>query len=194
MMNRILYTVWFGPKMSKNRIKCLDTIVKNSCVDVCLITDENLQDYIDDNLHPKFYDLTRPQFKADYLRCYLMQNGGGYTDIKNISWNWNPYFKELEESTAEFIGYQEVSGGVSRYLPKSIRQKHERFIGCGHFLFKPNTEFATYWLNILHSYFDSIDVKHIPLGKVSGIMHEAMVSFDCKYLNTMPTVDMKNYR
>lgn len=194
MIKRKLYTCWFGPKMSADRSRCFDAIVKNSGVEVHLITDNNIKDYVDNDIHPKFYDLPRPQFKADYLRCYLMKNGGGYTDVKNISWNWNPYFDELEDSSAEFIGYQEVKGGVSRYLPKEIRRNHQQFIGCGHFAYKPNTKFAHHWITTLNTYFDSIDVKDIPIGKVSGIMHEAMLSFDCNFLNTMPKVNMENYR
>ena len=37
--------------------------------------------------------------------------GGGYTDLKNTTKDWNTYFDNLKNSNKWVNGYQEINGG-----------------------------------------------------------------------------------
>ena len=111
MVERILYTFWFGSEMSKDRKYCFDSMVKNSGVQTILITDKNLEKYITEPLF-KGFDLLSSTHKSAYLRPYFMKHYGGcYADIKYLDYDLNPYFELLENSDKQFIGYQEKSFG-----------------------------------------------------------------------------------
>lgn len=188
-MKRILYTVWFGPKMSDVRKQCFDSILKNTNVEVVLINEDNFKDYLK-NYHPRFDTLSREQFKADYIRAYMMYHyGGGYSDIKMIDYDWNSYFDELDKSDKDAIGYQELPGGVSFFLPKHIRNKHQMFIGCGHFIFKKGSPLAKQYLNTIHQILDQGDPKR---GELSGVFHKAQLRHLNSTIKNMPIVNGKS--
>ena len=115
MSQRNLYSFWVGNNnlvMNQNRINGIESLKNNSKVNYILVTNENLQDFIFDEypLHPGYQHLSDVH-KADYLRTYFMHHhGGGYTDIKPCSWDWNPYFDQLESSDAFGIGAPEDEG------------------------------------------------------------------------------------
>jgi hypothetical protein len=105
-MNKTLFLIWFGglENMSANRKKCLDSIYQHAGVDIVLITEDNLNHWLVEPLHPAFEYLSLTH-KADYLRSYLMHfYGGAYTDIKFNDFNWLKYFDDLEKSDKEING------------------------------------------------------------------------------------------
>jgi mannosyltransferase OCH1-like enzyme len=90
MIDRKIYCVWVGENtaMNENRINGLESIRKNSGVEVVLVNNDNLNSFVKEGhpIHEGFKYLSDVH-KSDYLRCYLMHHyGGGYSDIKPCSW------------------------------------------------------------------------------------------------------------
>jgi hypothetical protein len=161
MLQRILYCFWFGGEMSENRKKCYNSILDVSNVDVQLITDENLNDYVlpEYPLHPGFVFLSDTH-KSDYLRSYFMYHyGGGYTDIKICKFDWNPYFEILEQSDKSFAGCPQYSPKHIAYKP--YKQHYDKLVGCTNFIFKKHSKFGKLWHDCTN---DVIDLK-LPLLK-----------------------------
>ena len=152
MYNRTLYTFWFGPEMSKDRKYCFDSMVANSGVNLVLVTENNLQDFVTRPLHKGFNYLSATH-KSAYLRPYFMKHHGeGYTDIKYLDHSFAPYYDMLDNSDCDFIGYQEqVFGSWSKDHPNK-----EKLLGCGRYIFKKNTRFANIWYNKLCKYLDAV--------------------------------------
>lgn len=153
---RPIYVFWTGKnKMSENRRRCLESI-KSSCkVKVILITPDNLDKYIlkDYPLHPGFEYLSLVH-KSDYLRTYFMNfHGGGYTDIKQCDFDWNPYFKILEDTNNWCIGYSEIPGG-SASTNEHIRNSYKELIGNGMYIFKKRTPLTEDWYRCLQTKMD----------------------------------------
>lgn len=151
-MDRVIYCFWVGRNnthMNSNRIKGLQSIVDNAKVRVELITNENLYSYIFDKspLHEGYHYLSDVH-KADYLRTYFMHHyGGGYTDIKPCSWDWNIYFEQLEKSDAFGIGSPEDEGelSVTPKLRPWLGKHWSKLMTNDLYIFKPGTEFTTKW-------------------------------------------------
>lgn len=149
---RKLFAFWFGPKMSKDRKYCFDSMVKNSGVETILITEDNLKNYIVDPLYEGF-NLLSSTHKSAYLRPYFMKYyGGAYFDIKYLDHDLNPYFDLLENSDKQFIGYQEKS-----FNPWSKNWEEEyKLAGVCRYIFKPQTPFANEWYDIVLNYLNLI--------------------------------------
>ena len=151
-MKRRIFCFWTdNAKMSRHRRACLDSIVKNSNCRVELVTPENLGGFIlkDHPLH-EAYRFLHAAHKADYLRCYFMHHhGGGYTDIKQTGFDWNPYFDELEnDENLWCVGYRERAPHTAAGPPGEIeksRRNWELLLGCGACIFKPGTPFTSEW-------------------------------------------------
>ena len=157
MIDRKIYLFWTGTNlMSQDRIKCLDSIRKNSKCEVVLVTPENLPDYIlaEYPLHPAFEYLSLTH-RADYLRCYFMYHyGGGYSDIKMIDYNWNEYFAIFDDSTIWAVGYSEIGPegvalGSSNY--NELCKNYFKLIGNGSYIIRKNTKLTKEWYDDVHS-------------------------------------------
>lgn len=155
-MERVIYCFWVGHNntvMNENREKGLQSLIKNSGVEVKLITNDNLSQFIltDHPLHPGFESLSDVH-KADYLRTYAMHHyGGGYSDIKPCSWNWNPYFDDLESSDCFGIGAPEDEGELS-VTPRQrpwLGKYWDKLMTNDLYIFKPQTEFTSRWYSKL---------------------------------------------
>lgn len=155
---RRLFCFWTGNnEMSERRKRCFDTI-KNSSVEVILITPKNLEEYIPKKdsqdfptLHEGFQYLSETH-KADYLRTYFMNfYGGGYSDIKDTRNSWIESFDTLNQRPDIWsIGYKEVgSWGVpnvpNQEINKVIHDNWFRLIGNGAYIFKKHTPFTEEW-------------------------------------------------
>lgn len=177
---KVIYCFWTGAnEMSENRKNAIASIKANCGIDVKLITPENIDEYVieDFPLHKAFPFLSNVH-KSDYLRCYFMHHyGGGYSDIKIQLQDWNNAFKNLEESTAYAIGYQEISkSGTAKLtsfypldalerLSKEIDRNYYYLIGNGSYIFKRNTNFTDEWITELHR---RLDIKYNDLKKNPG--------------------------
>lgn len=222
MLQRNLYSFWVGHNnlvMNQNRINGLESIKNNSNVNFILINNENLPDYILEGhpLHQGFNYLSDVH-KADYLRTYFMHHyGGGYTDIKPCSWDWNTYFDQLENSDAFGIGAPEDEGELSVTLKqRAWLGKHwDKLVSNDLYIFKPNTEFTTKWYNKL---LEIMDIKFNNLQKFPAknsreaadtivtrypiewgeilleIFHPLCYEYTDRLIKTMPLPITKNYR
>ena len=222
MLQRNLYSFWVGHNnlvMNQNRINGLESIKNNSNVNFILINNENLPDYILE-VHPlhQGFNYLSDVHKADYLRTYFMHHyGGGYTDIKPCSWDWNAYFDQLENSDAFGIGAPEDEGELSVTLKqRAWLGKHwDKLVSNDLYIFKPNTEFTTKWYNKL---LEIMDIKFNNLQKFPAknsreaadtiatrypiewgeilleIFHPLCYEYTDRLIKTMPLPITKNYR
>lgn len=222
MLQRNLYSFWVGHNnlvMNQNRINGLESIKNNSNVNFILINNENLPDYILE-VHPlhQGFNYLSDVHKADYLRTYFMHHyGGGYTDIKPCSWDWNTYFDQLENSDAFGIGAPEDEGELSVTLKqRAWLGKHwDKLVSNDLYIFKPNTEFTTKWYNKL---LEIMDIKFNNLQKFPAknsreaadtivtrypiewgeilleIFHPLCYEYTDRLIKTMPLPITKNYR
>jgi len=222
MLQRNLYSFWVGHNnlvMNENRLNGLQSLMNNSKVNHILITNETLPSYILDNhpLHPGYQYLSDVH-KADYLRTYFMHHhGGGYTDIKPCSWDWNPYFDQLEASDAFGIGAPEDEGELS-VTPKQrpwLGQHWDKLMTNDLYIFKSNTEFTMKWYSML---LGIMDVKFNNLQKFPAkssreaadtiitrypiewgeilleIFHPLCYEYTDRLIKTMPLPITSNYR
>lgn len=152
-VDRIVYVFWTGVNdMSINRKRCLESIYKNIGVEVRLITFYNLADYVkqDYPLHEAYQYLSETH-KSDYLRTYFMHHyGGGYTDIKNTTTDWTPFFESLENSDNLANGYTEIAGGSASNDPMITEGGYKDCIGNGGYIFKNYTKLTKEWIDELN--------------------------------------------
>tara|TARA_R110000824_G_scaffold180754_1_gene361237 strand:- start:205 stop:744 length:540 start_codon:yes stop_codon:yes gene_type:complete len=105
--------------------------------------------------------------------------GGGYSDIKRTTGDWEPSFDRLEKSDKIGIGYREVPKGSARlehctldptksvycreftlnetgtqWSSKHLESNMDKLIGCGCYMFRKQTEFTQDWWNALHEKMD----------------------------------------
>lgn len=149
-----LYCFWTGKnKMSEVRTKNLESL-KNTELEVILITPDNLNKYIKEPLH-EGYEYLSETHKADYLRTYFMHfYGGGYADIKLFKESWLPYMKKLENDNIWAIGYKEVPNGPAvlddnKELSEKMKKDYKKLIGNCAYIFKPNTPITQEWYNTM---------------------------------------------
>lgn len=171
-----IFCIWSGDnQMSDSRKLCFDSILKNSGVAVELITPEVLDKWIlpESPIHQAYQYLSLTH-KADYLRAYLMHHyGGGYSDIKYINFNWNPYFDIMNyEKYLLFVGYPEKSPLHIAAHDIHIRNKFYELCGCCHFIMRPYSEFTTRWMAIVDHILDN---KLETLKKYPGSYHPRAV-------------------
>lgn len=157
MVDKKIYCFWVGnnnTEMNDNRKNGLASLYINSKCEVMLVDNDNLHTFIleDHPLHEGFEYLSDVH-KADYLRTYFMHHyGGGYTDIKPCSWDWNPYFDQLNADPNAFgIGAPEDEGELS-VTPNQrpwLGQHWDKLMTNDMYIFKPGTEFTQKWYNKL---------------------------------------------
>lgn len=156
MLDRNIYCFWVGhnnTSMNENRLNGLRSIRENSGVNTILINNDTLKEYIlpGHPLHEGFNYLSDVH-KADYLRTYFMNfYGGGYTDIKPCSWDWNIYFDELENSDAYGIGAPEDEFELSVTVKQRgwLGKYWNTLISNDLYIFKPKTYFTETWYSTL---------------------------------------------
>lgn len=244
-MSYQVFMLWTGDNsMSPNRRNSIISSQQKIEVPIRIIDDETLQNEIlreiGIQLHPTYYCLNLAH-RADYLRALLMHFlGGGYSDIKLNSTSWLTSFGELTSSSVHTaVGYREVSAaGVANvysssvtlhdnkikkfknYLKyKTMRRKYRKLIGCGAFIFKPNSEFTSQWWFELNHRLDflydslmanpcQLDPKERP-GKIySGtvskypvpwtyllgdIFHPLCLKYSSSILQTLPPPSFDDY-
>eukprot|EP00747_Dinoflagellata_sp_TGD_P028274 gnl/TRDRNA2_/TRDRNA2_133154_c0_seq2.p1 gnl/TRDRNA2_/TRDRNA2_133154_c0~~gnl/TRDRNA2_/TRDRNA2_133154_c0_seq2.p1 ORF type:complete len:353 (-),score=21.46 gnl/TRDRNA2_/TRDRNA2_133154_c0_seq2:167-1225(-) len=135
-LHKVVWMCWTGTNPMPAHLRlCLQTVRKNSGLEVILVTPDNLAEYVPDP-HPgyKFLHLAH---RADYLRCYLLHNYGGiYLDCDTIVLkSLEGLFDALEDFDA--VGYDGSPWG--------------EFIGISDMgPFKPGTELTNLWFAALH--------------------------------------------
>lgn len=172
-IDRVVYCFWTGENiLTPNRIKSLKYIKQNVGVEVKLITNDNLKNYIlkETPLHSAYPYLSNVH-KADYLRTYFMHHyGGGYADIKRHDNNWLEAFIQLETNPNFWIiGYPETCENDIAALHGgfgiALKKHYAYLIGNGSYICKPYTPFTYSWINNLHK---KLDEKELLLRKNPG--------------------------
>lgn len=182
-MQRKIFCFWTGDNaISDIRMKSLQSFSKSG-LEVCLVTSDNLLEYINkEDLHPAYYNLNLAH-RADYLRAYFMHHfGGAYCDIKRIDHSWLDVFEELEsDDNLLAAGYPEIGRwGVGNCYASStllnensfkkkysyfkwrfLQLNYTKLIGNGAFIFKPKTVITQEWWNELNKRLDKLTIKLI---------------------------------
>jgi len=177
--NRILHLCWFSDfkTMSYNRKLSLKILYKTSGVNINLITNKNFYQYenLEIPIHKGFQYLSDVH-KSAYTRCYMMYFfGGGYSDIKPNSFDWNKYFDKLYLSEYDAAGYRETRfedivnfWEDSEFIKKEVENNYFNFAGNGLYIYKPKTKIARLWLEEVHK---KLDYKFEDLKKYPGTFH-----------------------
>lgn len=211
-IDRIIYTFWTGEtEMSPNRKKCLDHLVANAGCDVKVITPANVTPYIlADHPFHEGYNLLSQVHRSDYLRTYFMHfHGGGYSDIKFTTGDWNKAFDDILQNDTIFVnGYHEPSPtGV--YGGPHAKSLWKEIPGTGAFIMRPKTEFTKQWYGQMIKKMDEKleDLKKhpathpratpevqpgYPIGwteLLADIFHPLICNFRDKLLFTVPIPD-----
>jgi hypothetical protein len=143
--------------------------------------------------------------------------GGGYSDIKPCSWDWNIYFDRLEKGYDYGVGAPEDEGPLS--TPLIIRKEYgdhwDKMISADLFIFKPYTVFTSYWYTQMMQRMDEnlVPLKKNPAttsreaadtvvtkypirwaGILCEIFHPLCVNFTDRISKTMPLPIRDNYR
>jgi len=161
LTSRTVFCLWTGSEiLSENRLKALWSIFNNTGRPVAFVTQETLNEWVVQGspMHPAYPYLSSTH-KSDYLRCYLMHHfGGGYSDIKQTTARWEPFFAQLEQSEDSLaLGYTELPHGIPHVhgeFGDQIRAAHQELIGLCSFIFKPKTQLTTKWYEQLHDLLD----------------------------------------
>ena len=160
--NKTMFVIWSGVnEMSATRKKCLDSIIRLSRCNVCLITPKNLNRYIlEEYPFHEAYEYLSETHRADYVRTYLMHHyGGGYMDIKSIDTSYGEYFDELLENDKIWaVGYTEIGPEAVAVLPGEfgieLSNNWDKLIGNCAYIFRPNTPLTREWYERLHNVLD----------------------------------------
>lgn len=149
-----IFCFWTGSNpMSQARKDCIESMRKIGCI-LRLVTPENLSDYIlqTSPLHPAYPYLSEVH-KSDYLRTYFMHYyGGGYSDIKQQTGCWYPYFDKLRDSDAYIAGYTEIGERGVGYPP--VAHTWNELVGNGAYICRPNTPFTKEWFSAMNAVLD----------------------------------------
>ena len=157
-IQRRIFCFWTGTnEMSENRKKCMDDLIAKSGCTVVLVKPDNLSSYIlkDHPLHPA-YEYLSETHKSDFLRTYFMHlHGGGYSDIKKPTGDWNKAFDDIIGNKEIIInGYHEPSiGGVAG--DEETKSHWKEIPGNCAYIIRPRTEFTEKWYSTLISLLDS---------------------------------------
>ena len=176
-VDKVIYCFWTGEnEMSGNRKKGYESLVKNSGIEVKLITPKNLGEYLlpEHPLHPAYDNLSLVH-KSDYLRCYFMHfHGGGYSDIKTNYNNWEKAFDSLQSNPNKWLlGYTELTpfgmGKDQGNIDQDLQYYYKSCVGTGGFICRSNTRFTAEWFVELNKRMDafSAELEKFP-GDVKG--------------------------
>ena len=207
-----LYCFWTGDnEMSIDRYKCFESL-KNSEMNVILITNKNLEKFILKNypLHEGYQYLSYTH-KADYLRTYFMHfYGGGYSDIKMTHFSWIDNLKKLNNSKKFAVGYKETKSTDVCI----VKNKYKLVIGNCAYIFKPQSIFTTEWYTKLIKKMDTNlqQLKKFPARTpqeiysksypypfewaeiLGNIFHPLCYKYHKYLLQTLDLPEFKNYR
>lgn len=160
-----VFCFWTGDnEMTETRKQCLDQMRQTIGCEVVLITKDTLPSFILPQfpLHEAYTYLSETH-KADYLRTYFMHfYGGGYSDIKKQTGNWNDAFEKLRNSDCYITGYREGGEGAIAYQP--VKHAYRDLIGNCAYICKPNTPFTREWYSSMIQLMDTKldDLKKYP--------------------------------
>lgn len=161
-VNKKIYCWWLNKsEMNQTRKIGLESVIKNSGVEVELVTLDNLNKYIlkDYPLHEGFQYLSAVH-KSDYLRSYFMHfYGGGHCDIKQLKYSWLEFFEKLEKFpnkigiTSPAIHGSLISNeNLNEFLNKNLNKLTAKNV----FIYRKDTNFTLEWYKTTQMVMDSV--------------------------------------
>lgn len=120
---KVIWCYWAGGPMNAARSKSFGVLRANIGVTICLITKENITDFVNEEypLHQAFGYLSAVH-QSDYLRAYLLHNyGGGWHDIKATLINYEKFWDFFSDPKIYLVGKPEVKGGPSKVFDTNGR-------------------------------------------------------------------------
>jgi phosphorylcholine metabolism protein LicD len=167
---RVCWIFWFGSDIIPDtRLYLIDKMKQTLGVKIILITCDNIKEYIKEPIHAGVPYLSGIQ-KSDYFRSYfLFHYGGGYSDIKNPTENWQKYFDILDTNPSiHVIGSPEIIGVP--YPPgHEYRKDWYKYLICNcHFICKPHSNYMEDLMNEQHKVLD-LHYKQLSERPKSGL-------------------------
>ena len=174
---KVVFIVWFGRKISNNRLSALNSLIKNIKVPYILITEDNylLFEKKNNKIHKAFKYLSG-NHKSDYLRSYLLHHyGGGYHDIKfrNKDWKneWKTFrdkkiwIKSRPERLPHHIGYD-----IDKPQTKVVQEKYKELGTMCWVICRPKTPYTQELINKINKKLDIHykNIKKFPSINPSG--------------------------
>jgi hypothetical protein len=161
-LERKLYMFWTGNNQpSEPRRRAIEEARRTCGVDFVLkVGNEVLDLQLPEHPFHEAYPHLSLTHKADYLRTYVMHHhGGGYSDVKLLDFDWNPYFDALDASDAWAMGYPETRPIDVAVVPndpiaRELQSNYASLIGNCNYIFKPGTPFTEQWYRSMHSKLD----------------------------------------
>ena len=174
---KVVYIVWFGRKISQNRLQALNSLIKNIKVPYILITEDNYKNFeVEDHpIHPAFKYLSG-NHQSDYLRAYLLHHyGGSYHDIKYRDRGWscewedfkdeNIWMKSSAEIQPDHVGYD-----LDHPETKSIQKEYRSLGSMCWIISRKRTKYTQELLEKIDQKLDlhHSKLKHHPSVKPAG--------------------------
>lgn len=113
---QVIWCFWAGGSMNDSRALSFRMMRENIGVPVCLITPENIDQFINENspLHPSFPYLSAVH-QSDYIRTYLLHHyGGGWHDVKATKVSFKEVWEGFIDPNVYLIGKPEIEGGPAK--------------------------------------------------------------------------------
>lgn len=184
----VLRFFWNGSiaSMSDTRFNCYKSIISNSKIKhIEMVTPSNFKNYEvkDQIIHPAF-EYLNPSHQSDYVRAYIGYfYGGGYTDIKHCSYDWNPYFDILKNNPdKELIGYRTQIRVNGKYVFTNQDHPDHLNIGAGYWICKKGSSIMK---NCLDKMTLILDKNYDQLKNYPGTVHP-YISADHKIHGWVP--------
>mgnify|MGYP005851962207 CR=1 FL=1 len=120
---KIIWCYWAGGPMNESRSKSFEVLLANIGVTVCLISRENVIDFVEEMnpLHPAF-DYLSAVHQSDYVRAYLLHHfGGGWHDIKATLMNYEKVWDIFSDPNIHLVGKPESKGGPAQVFDNKGR-------------------------------------------------------------------------
>lgn len=156
---KIVWCFWDGLDMSVARKESLNVMAMNIGVPICLITDDNLYEFLlpDYPLHEAYKYLSSVH-KSDYIRIYLLHlYGGCWHDVKQTEILFEPYWDIFKDESIFLIGKKEVKNGGANIIDNEgrwMRDFEADLVSCCYFIFRQNTIFSKELFDSLNSLLD----------------------------------------
>jgi hypothetical protein len=145
---KVIWCYWAGGAMNSARAKSFELLVANIGVPVCLITKENITDFVleANPLHPAFKYLSAVH-QSDYLRAYFLHHyGGGWHDIKATLMNFDRVWDYFTDQNIFLVGKPEIKDCPARVFDQNGRWMPDfwqELVSAIAWVGKPNTPFST---------------------------------------------------
>ena len=125
----VIWCYWEGEEMSDNRLLSFNYLQQHIQVPVCLITPQNLPDFIKkEHPLPDSYNDLSIVHRSDYIRAYLLHHyGGAWHDIKATKVSYANIWEEFQNPDIWIVGRPETPGGAAKVYTSDGKYAPEQY-------------------------------------------------------------------